>query len=90
MGLFELYKEVGSLGDLLTGISDRIDFEYIRPMLTDLCEDDTEKSGRPNYEPILTMKILLLGQCYKLSDRKGDPNSDILHENSRVSREVTR
>ena len=52
-GLSELYKEIEALGDPLTGISDRIDFEKIRPILSDLYENDTEKGGRPNYDPIL-------------------------------------
>ena len=47
-GLSELYKEIEALGDPLTGISDRIDFEKIRPILSDLYENDTEKGGRPN------------------------------------------
>jgi hypothetical protein len=65
-GLSELYKEVEALGDPLTGISDRIDFEKIRPMLSDLYENDTEKGGRLNYDPIIMVKILLLQQWYLL------------------------
>ena len=65
-GLSELYKEIEALGDPLTGISDRIDFEKIRPILSDLYENDTEKGGRPNYDPILMVKILLLQQWYSL------------------------
>ena len=42
-GSSELSKEIDALGDPLTGISDRIDFERIRPMLSDLYENDTEK-----------------------------------------------
>jgi IS5 family transposase len=67
-GLSELYKEIESLGDPLTGISDRIDFERIVPILADLFSNDTEKGGRPNYDPILMVKILLLQQWYNLSD----------------------
>jgi IS5 family transposase len=58
----EWYKKIEKLGDPLTGISDRIDFERIRPILSDLYENDTEKGGRPNYDPILMIKILLLQQ----------------------------
>ena len=47
---------------------DRIDFERIRPILSPLHENDTEKGGRPNYDPILMVKILLLQQWYSLSD----------------------
>ena len=64
----EWYKEIESLGDPLTGISDRIDFERIRPILSDLYENNTDKGGRPNYDPILMIKILLLQQWYSLSD----------------------
>ena len=67
-GLSDLYREIESLGDPLTGISDRIDFEKIRPVLADLFSNDTEKGGRPNYDPILMVKILLLQQWYNLSD----------------------
>jgi IS5 family transposase len=67
-GLSELYKEIEILGDPLTGISDRIDFERIRPILSDLFTNDTDKGGRPNYDPILMVKILLLQQWYNLSD----------------------
>ncbi|MDS0257005.1 IS5 family transposase [Thermoplasmatales archaeon AK] len=68
-GLSELYKEIESLGDPLTGITDRIDFERIRPMLSDLYDNNTDKGGRPNYDPVLMVKILLLQQkWYNLSD----------------------
>ena len=67
-GLSELYKEIEAPGDPLACISDRIDFERIRPMLSDLYENDTEKGGRPNYDPIIMVKILLLQQWYSLSD----------------------
>ena len=67
-GLSELYMEIEALGDPLTGISDRIDFERIRPILSDLFTNDTEKGGRPNYDPVLMVKILLLQQWYNLSD----------------------
>lgn len=66
-GLSELYKEVESLGDPLIGIADRIDFEKIRTVLQDLYDNDTERGGRPNYDPILMIKILLLQQWYNLS-----------------------
>ncbi len=57
-GLSGLYMEIESLGDPLTGISDRVDFERGRPILSDLCENDTEKGGRPNYDLVLMVKML--------------------------------
>ena len=67
-GLSEPYREIETIGDLLTRISDRIDFERIRPILSDLFTNDTDKGGRPNYDPILKVNILLLQQWYNLSD----------------------
>ena len=76
-----------ALGDPLTGISDRIDFERIRPMLSDLYENDTDKGGRPNYDPIIMVKILLFQQRYSLSDPKIEryQRQDLIHEVSRIS-----
>ncbi len=78
-GLSELYREIEALGDPLTGISDRIDFERIRLILPDLHENDTEKSGRPNYDPILMMKILLLQQCTTSPIRRWKGRSGIVY-----------
>jgi len=64
----EWYKEIEKLGGPLTGISDRIDFERIRTILSDLYENDTDRGGRPNYDPVFMIKILLLQQWYNLSD----------------------
>ena len=36
-------RRVEGLGDPLTGISDRIDFERIRPVMSDLFLNDTEE-----------------------------------------------
>jgi IS5 family transposase len=66
--LSELYQEIEALGDPLTGISDRIDFERFRSILTDLFTNDTGKGGRPNYDPVRMVKTLLLQQWYNLSD----------------------
>ena len=62
-GLSELYKEIEALGDPLTEISDRIDFERIRPILSDLFTNDTDKGGRPNRSepPNFGHFFLLLG-----------------------------
>jgi len=34
--------------------------DRIKDILTDLYNNDTEKAGRPNYEPVLVVKTLLL------------------------------
>ena len=68
IGLSELYGEIEALGEPLTGISDRIDFEGLRPILSDLYENDTENGGMPSYDPVIMVKILLLQQWCNLSD----------------------
>jgi hypothetical protein len=45
-GLVGLYKDIESLGDPISGISGRMDFERIRSILSDLYENDTEKGGK--------------------------------------------
>ena len=69
-GSSEVYREVESLGDPLADITDRIDFERIRPILSDLYENDTEKGERPNYDPVLMGKILQLQQWCNLSGQQ--------------------
>ena len=64
----EWYREIESLGEPLTGISDRIDVERIRPTLAYLFNNDTEKGGMPNYDPVLIVKLLLLQHRYNLSE----------------------
>jgi IS5 family transposase len=56
----EWYNEIKKFGDPLTGISNSIDFERIRSILSDHFDNDTEKGGRPYDDPVLMMKILLL------------------------------
>ena len=58
----ELFSDIQVPGGPLTFISDRIVFERTRPVLSYLYEKDMENGGRPNYDPILIVKILLLQQ----------------------------
>jgi IS5 family transposase len=67
-GLREAYKKVEELGDKLSRISELIDWEVFRPVTEDMGNNKTEKGGRPNFDVILMLKILLLQQWYGLSD----------------------
>ena len=60
--------EIETLGDPLYRKGDRIDFEWIRPILSDLFTNDKENGGIHNYNPILMLKIPLPQQRYNLSD----------------------
>ena len=57
--LSEFYYEIEAICDPLTGISDRMDFERIGQILSDLYENETEKGGRPNYDPVMMVKITI-------------------------------
>jgi transposase, IS5 family len=49
----------------------QIDWERFRPILTDLYTNDTEKEGgRPNHDPILMVKLLVLQSWYGLGDEE--------------------
>jgi len=67
-GLREKYEQLKKFGDRLSDMKDIIQWDRIKPLLSDLYNNDTEKGGRPNYDPILMIKILLLQQWYNLSD----------------------
>jgi IS5 family transposase len=59
-GLQEAYKKVEVLGDGLSVITKFIDWEPFRPLLDDMYNNKTENGGRPNFDVILMLKVLLL------------------------------
>ena len=72
LGLREAYRKVERLGDRLSDIAKLIDWEAFRPQLDDMYNNKTEKGGRPNFDVILMLKILLLQQWYNLSDDEAE------------------
>ena len=67
-GLREAYKTVEKLGDRLSQITNLIEWEPFRPILEEMYHNKTERGGRPNFDVILMLKLLLLQQWYGLSD----------------------
>lgn len=65
-----LYWEIEVLDDPLTYILVGIDFDRIRLTLSSLYENDTDKSGRHSYNPILIVMILQLKHWYNPSGPK--------------------
>lgn len=50
-----------------------IDWEWFRPLMEEICgysQKDKKKGGRPPFDPILMLKILILQKYYGLSDEK--------------------
>lgn len=66
--LREAYKETQKLGDRLATIEPHIDWEAFRPILKGLYDNKTEKGGRPNVDPVVMVKLLVLQSWYGLSD----------------------
>ena len=66
--LREAYKETQKLGDKLARIEPLIDWEAFTPILKDLYDNKTPKGGRPNVDPVVMVKLLVLQQWYGLSD----------------------
>ena len=64
----QAYKEVERLGDRLAEAEPLIDWEAFRPTLAGFYMNDGPQGGRPNTDPVLMVKMLVLQQWYGLSD----------------------
>ena len=63
------YESVEKLGDPLSDIGCLFDWERFRPLLGDMYNNKSEKGGRPNYDEVLMIKVLVLAQWYGLTDK---------------------
>jgi len=61
------YKNVSKLGDKLAQ-ADGIDWEAFRPIAQSLYDNDGPSGGRPNLDPVMMVKLLVLQAWYGLSD----------------------
>jgi IS5 family transposase len=66
--LQERYKKVSELGDKVAEFDTLIEWERFRPLIGDLYSNATEQGGRPNFDEILMVKLLVLQSMYGLSD----------------------
>ncbi len=61
-------KELSAEGDPLERLSETVDFEIFRPVLTKaLHRRDPSKGGRPGFDPVLKFKMLVLQALHGLS-----------------------
>ena len=67
-GLREKYDQLKRFGDRLADMKTMIDWDRIKPLLSDLYSNDTERGGRPNFDPILMVKVLFLQSTYGVVD----------------------
>ena len=66
--LREVYKETQKLGDRLAKIEPLIDWEAFRPIIQPLYDNQGPQGGRPNIDPVVMVKLLVLQAWYGLSD----------------------
>jgi len=62
------YEKLSSLGNKLGEVLTLIDWDAFRPLHSDLYANNAEKGGRPPYDPVFMIKLLLLQQWHGLSD----------------------
>jgi IS5 family transposase len=66
--LCEKYEHLKKFGDRLSDMEDLIDRNVVNPLLSDLYKNDTEKGGRPNFDPVFMVKVMFLQSLYGLVD----------------------
>ena len=66
--LKKAYERYQKLGDKLAQIEPLIDWEAFTPIITGLYNNKGPQGGRPNIDPVVMMKILVLQSWYGLSD----------------------
>ncbi len=64
----EEYSKVQALGDTLSNISNSLDWEPFRGIISTLYSNNREDGGRPHFDEVLMVKIVVLQQLYGLSD----------------------
>jgi IS5 family transposase len=66
--LKKAYENVSKNGDKLAEAEKRLDWEAFRPIITPMYRNKTPRGGRPNVDPVVMVKLLVLQSWYGLSD----------------------
>ncbi len=66
--LRKAYERIQKLGDKLAKIEPLIDWEAFTPIIQPLYHNQGPKGGRPNINPVVMVKLLVLQAWYGLSD----------------------
>lgn len=76
-GLSDHLKRLSADGDPLEVLAQVVDFETFRPtLIAALAYGDGAKGGRPPYDPLAMLKVLILAgaeQCRRCADGISDP-----------------
>ena len=62
------YRNIQKLGDRLAEAEKHIDWERFRPITQGLYDNKGPQGGRPNLDPVMMVKLLVLQAWYGLSD----------------------
>jgi IS5 family transposase len=66
--LKQQYKKVAALGDRLSIVDDLINWHPFRKIVSGIYDNTSPRGGRPNTDPVVMIKLLLLQAWYGLSD----------------------
>ena len=66
--LRKAYDNVKKNGDKLAEVENVIDWEAFQPIFEGLYHNTSSRGGRPNIDPVVMVKLLVLQQWYGLSD----------------------
>ncbi len=76
-GFFDLEERLAALsksGDSLERLASMVEFEIFRPALNRARRrSDRSKGGRPPYDRVLRIEVLVLQALYGLSDEQAEP-----------------
>lgn len=64
------YEKVQGLGDRLGHLKGLVCWERFRPFFAGLFFDDDKAGGRPHYDEVVMMRVLVLQRLYGLSDQE--------------------
>ena len=75
-GLFDQHfrlEELTAMGDPLAKIDDVVDWSVFIPVLADMPKPEPEgPGGRPSYDPLMMLKVLIIQNLYNLSDAQAE------------------
>jgi len=66
--LHQQYKKIRKLGDKLAEVEPLIDWEAFKPTIQPIFDNQGPMGGRPNIDPVIMVKMLVLQGWYGLSD----------------------
>jgi len=68
--LKQQYRKVAALGDKLSRVDELVNWQPFRKIVSGIYDNTSSKGGRPNTDPVVMIKLLLLQAWYGLSDQE--------------------